>query len=41
MSLRWATKAKIIDREMMRDVLADLDPGSLNEETAPSAEIGR
>jgi len=33
MSLRWASKAKIIDREMMRDVLADLDPGLLNEET--------
>lgn len=33
MSLGWATKAKIIDREMMRDVLADLDPGLPNEKT--------
>ena len=31
MSLAWATKAKTIDREMMRDVLADMDPGSSNE----------
>jgi general secretion pathway protein A len=31
MSLGWATKAKTIDRELMHDVLADLDPGSLNE----------
>ena len=33
MSLGWATKAKTIDREMMRDVLADLDPGPPNEKT--------
>src|ERR1019366_8734859 len=33
MSLGWATKAKTIDREMMHDVLADLDPGSPNEKT--------
>ncbi len=31
MSYGWATKAKTIDREMMRDVLADLDPVSPNE----------
>jgi type II secretory pathway predicted ATPase ExeA len=33
MSLGWASKAKTIDREMMRDVVADLEPGSPNEET--------
>jgi type II secretory pathway predicted ATPase ExeA len=33
MSLGWASKAKTIDREMMRDVLADFDPGSPNQET--------
>jgi type II secretory pathway predicted ATPase ExeA len=33
MSHGWATKAQTIDREMMRDVLADLDPVSPNEKT--------
>jgi general secretion pathway protein A len=33
MSLGWATKAKSIDREMMLDVLADMDPESPNEKT--------
>ena len=28
MSLGWATKVKTIDREMMRDVIADVAPGS-------------
>jgi len=41
MSLGWATKAKTIDLEMMRDVLADLDPGPPNEETDLPAEIRR
>jgi type II secretory pathway predicted ATPase ExeA len=31
MSLGWATKQKTIDREMMRDVLAEMNPGSLKE----------
>jgi hypothetical protein len=31
MSLAWATKAKSIDREMMNDAIADLDPGPENE----------
>jgi type II secretory pathway predicted ATPase ExeA len=31
MSLGWAMKAKTIDREMMRDVIADINPGSTNE----------
>lgn len=31
MSLAWATKASTIDREIMRDVIADIDPDSLNE----------
>jgi type II secretory pathway predicted ATPase ExeA len=33
MSLGWATKQKTIDREMMRDVLADLNLGSPNGKT--------
>jgi hypothetical protein len=33
MSLGWATKAKTIDQEMMRDVLADMDLGSPTEKT--------
>jgi general secretion pathway protein A len=36
MSLGWATKTKIIDREMMRDVLADMDPESPDEKPDPS-----
>ena len=35
MSLGWATKTKTIDREMVRDVLADMDPGSPIEKTDP------
>jgi general secretion pathway protein A len=31
MSLGWATKAITIDREIMRDVIADIDSGSPNE----------
>jgi len=41
MSHAWATPAKTIDREMMRDVLAELDPGPPNEETELPAEIRR
>jgi general secretion pathway protein A len=41
MSLGWATKAKTIDLEMMRDVLTDLDPGPPSEETDLPAEIRR
>jgi general secretion pathway protein A len=33
MSLAWATKRKTIDREMMRDVLAEMDLGSLKAKT--------
>src|SRR6202049_4857092 len=33
MSLGWATKAKTIDREIMHDVIADIDPGAPNEKT--------
>lgn len=33
MSLGWATNQKIIDREMMRDVLADMDLGSSKAKT--------
>jgi type II secretory pathway predicted ATPase ExeA len=33
MSLGWATKQKTIDREMMRDVLAEVDPGSPKAKT--------
>jgi general secretion pathway protein A len=33
MSLGWATKQKTIDREMMRDVLAEMNPGSLKAKT--------
>jgi len=33
MSLCWAMKQKTIDREMMSDVLADMDHGSPNEKT--------
>lgn len=34
MSLAWATKAKTVDLEMMRDVLADMDPGLPSETPA-------
>jgi general secretion pathway protein A len=40
MSLGWALKAKTIDREMMRDVIADLNPGSINEKTDSSPKSG-
>jgi type II secretory pathway predicted ATPase ExeA len=33
MSLGWATKQKTIDREMMRDVLAEMNPGSMKAKT--------
>ena len=33
MSLGWATKAKTIDCELMRDVLVDIDPGLPNEKS--------
>jgi hypothetical protein len=39
MSLGWATQAKTIDLEMMRDVLADLDPRPPNQVTDLPAEI--
>jgi hypothetical protein len=37
MSLGWATKQKTIDREIMRDVLAEMNPGSMKAklESAP------
>jgi hypothetical protein len=38
MSLAWATKAKTIDREIMRDVLSDIDPGPPNEKPIEKAE---
>ena len=38
MSLAWATKAKIIDREIMRDVLSDMDPGSPIEKPVQKTE---
>jgi general secretion pathway protein A len=43
MSLGWATKAKSIDREMMNDVIADLDPGPANEkiDSTPKASQER
>jgi general secretion pathway protein A len=39
MSLGWATKQKNIDREMMRDILAELNPGSMkaNTDIAPKS----
>src|ERR1700674_3138112 len=33
MSLGWATKQKTIDREMMRDILAEMNPGSVKAKT--------
>jgi hypothetical protein len=33
MSLAWATKQKTIDREMMRDLLAEMNPGSMKAKT--------
>jgi type II secretory pathway predicted ATPase ExeA len=33
LSFAWAMEQKTIDREMMSDVLADMDPGSPNEKT--------
>lgn len=40
MSLGWATKRNTIDREMMRDVLAEINPGSpkARTECAPKSE---
>jgi general secretion pathway protein A len=38
MSLAWAMKAKTVDREMMRDALADLDPGLLDEKPSVPAK---
>jgi hypothetical protein len=39
MSLGWATKQKTIDREIMRDILAEMNPGSMKAKTesAPKA----
>ena len=31
MSLAWATNVLAIDREMMRDVIADLNPENIEE----------
>src|SRR6202163_3324980 len=33
MSLGWATKQKTIDREMMRDILAEMNPGAVKART--------
>jgi general secretion pathway protein A len=38
MSLAWATKTKTIDREMMRDLLADMDPGSPSEKSTEKTD---
>jgi type II secretory pathway predicted ATPase ExeA len=40
MSLGWATKQKTIDREMIRDVLADLNLGLPNEKTDLVPKLG-
>ena len=38
MSLGWATKAKTIDCELMRDVLVDMDPGLPSEKSNEKAD---
>src|ERR1700694_4604592 len=39
MSFAWAMKQKTIDREMMHDVLADLDPESQNEKEGLASKL--
>jgi general secretion pathway protein A len=41
MSLGWATKAKSIDREMMNDVISDLDPGPANEKIDSPTKVAQ